>query len=214
MKRTSLMVSVAVIALSASGVLANAISPNGNNAFVGQLNNSNLALLSQQGSNQGFIYQYGTGNVFLPWSPLHSSPPGSDAQEGNNSLGVEQLGKHNFIGGLFGQSGTNEAGLAQFGDGNVIDNFLQLGDNRAAIFQGGDQNLAQSDQSGTGNDAGIVQINPHDHTLGNLAFNSQLGEGGFDSGALTTNSFEAIGQLGRGPVRLEQFRPQPAGFEQ
>ena len=84
----------------------------GNFGFISQLDDSNLAYLIQSGSNQGFIYQHGNGNVFAP--ATGGSSPGL-AQEGTNSLGVEQLGNGNFIGGIFHQFDKSVGEIAQFG---------------------------------------------------------------------------------------------------
>ena len=150
MLRASLLASAATIAL-----IGQASAQQANNAFIGQMDESNFAYLSQEGSNQGFVYQFGGKNVFLPGTTLPD-----DAQRGSNTLGTMQLGERNFIGGLFLQTDNNIAGIAQFGNDNVVNKFLQTGTNRGAIFQGGDGNVAQSEQTGTGNDVGIIQLNP------------------------------------------------------
>ncbi len=197
MNRTALMLSVAAISLSASGVLAQ----DGNDAFIGQLNDSNLAYLSQIGSNQGFIYQHGTGNIFLP------ANNGGVAQNGSNRLGVEQLGANNLIVGDIHQQGRNVGGIAQFGSNNGVDVFNQNGENRAAIFQGGHNNLARTVQDGTGNDAGIIQLNGDSAGDANFASNTQVGEGdGGDNGS--QNSFAGILQGGSGNFAINTQREQ------
>jgi hypothetical protein len=76
------------------------------------------------------------------------------------------------------------AGIAQFGTQNVVDKFQQTGEgNRGTIFQGGHANLARTaqDAGDSGNDSGIVQINPFDKVLSNFAENQQLGDNSGDS---------------------------------
>ena len=155
MDRRALMASVAVLALSATGALAD-----GNNAFIGQLNDSNFAYLSQVGTNDGFVYQHGTSNTFLPMMD------GGVAQRGSNRLGTEQFGDFNQIIGDIHQDGTNVGGIAQFGNHNTVDLFDQAGQNRASIFQGGYNNLGRTVQTGSENDAGIVLIDPDSGAFG------------------------------------------------
>ena len=147
-----------------------------NDAFISQMNDSNLAYLSQSGAlgaeggaNSGFVYQHGTNNIFLP---IANGAP-ADAQQGANGPGVMQLGSNNFIGGVFLQSGTNIAGLAQFGAGNVDRHVLADWRQSRDHLPGGYANVARTVQDGQGNDAGIVQVNTDPALVGNFAFNEQ-----------------------------------------
>jgi hypothetical protein len=58
------------------------------------------------------------------------------AQDGSNDLGTMQLGEGNFIGDQFLQDGSNVGGIAQFGNDNVVNRFLQTGDNRGCDLPG------------------------------------------------------------------------------
>src|SRR5580765_2409119 len=116
MKRTALLAGVAIIGL-ANGAAAQDLT---NDAYIGQMTDNNFAYLSQQagatGGNQGFVYQYGTHNVFLPYA--NGQP--SDAQSGNNILGVMQVGTGNFVGAQLLQTGSSTGSIAQFGDQNIV----------------------------------------------------------------------------------------------
>ena len=113
MSRKKLLASVALIPL-AGVAFAQEAPQDGNSAYIGQRDRSNMAYLSQVGSNDAFIYQYGRKNVFAPTQ----NGALSDAQRENNTLGTIQLGALNFIGNEFLQVGNNVAGIAQFGSWN------------------------------------------------------------------------------------------------
>src|ERR1700709_1522781 len=133
MKRAALLAGVAEIGL-ANGAAAQDLT---NSAYIGRITSDNFAFLSQKagaaGGNQGFVYQYGQHNMFLPY--VGGVP--SDAQTGNNVLRVMQVGASNFVGDDFAQTGGSTGSIAQFGDQNIVNKFIQKGINRATIFQGG-----------------------------------------------------------------------------
>jgi hypothetical protein len=69
-RKKLLMATVAVISSASAGAaFGQTVS---NQAFIGQLDQSNLAYLSQVGTNRAFVYQYGNGNFFLPF--LNGAP--------------------------------------------------------------------------------------------------------------------------------------------
>jgi trimeric autotransporter adhesin len=186
MTRTSLLASVAIAAM-----VGHAAAQQANQGFIGQIDESNFAYLSQnaggalqplRAGNEAFIYQNGTGNVFLP---LTATGDRADAQTGNNSLGVIQNGTSNIVGGSFFQTSVgangNDGGIAQFGNKNVVDVFEQTGGNRGTVFQSGDNNLARNVQENgaSRNDAGIIQLGTEGSTGAyNFASTAQTGTTG------------------------------------
>ena len=120
MLRASLLASAATIAL-----IGQASAQQANNAFIGQMDESNFRVsLARSGPTSGFVYQYGQKNVFLP---------GVDALRRMHSMARTRLAPCSWVTQLHRRSvpaerHNNIAGIAQFGDDNIVNKFLQTGE--------------------------------------------------------------------------------------
>lgn len=129
------------------------LNGNGNRLVVDQFSgDGNLVDVALAGNNTG-TRAFNSGGAAASITQLTAQPI--------DGATILQNGDNNSVSVTGTNADGNVFGLEQAGDGNVIvghfENGAGVGDNEAAVFQGGNGNYANFTVSGTGNSLGIAQ---------------------------------------------------------